>query len=142
MFFFRTFAKVVMLKILKHITAYFMVLLILTASVNVSITKMTCLLSGKVKYSLEKMEDCAPVKGNNTISKKCCDFDKVTLDYNYNTLIKITSFDALSFFVVFTKNLTTDFIKIISSDLVNFYSNSSPPLGGYDLLKLIQVFRL
>ena len=131
-----------MLKILKHITAYFMVLLILTASVNVSITKMTCLLSGKVKYSLEKMESCMPTEGCESIQEKCCDFDKVTLDYNYNTLIKITSFDALSFFVVFTKNLTTDFIKIISSDLVNFYSNSSPPLGGYDLLKLIQVFRL
>lgn len=131
-----------MLNVLKHITAYFLVLLMLVASVNVSVTKMTCLLSGKVKYSLEKMEDCAPVKGNNTISKKCCDFDKITLDYDYDTVVKVTSFDALTFLVVFTKVLVTEFDGVSSSNLVNFYSNSSPPLGGYSLLKLIQVFRL
>lgn len=131
-----------MLNVLKHITAYFLVLLMLVASVNVSVTKMTCLLSGKVKYSLEKMEDCAPVKGNNTISKKCCDFDKITLDYDYETVVKVTSFDTLTFLVVFTKVLVTEFDGVSSSNLVNFYSNSSPPLGGYSLLKLIQVFRL
>lgn len=131
-----------MLKALKHIIAYFLVLLILTASVNVSVNKMTCLLSGKVKYSLEKMEDCSPVKGDNTISNKCCDFDKIALDYDYDTVVKVTSFDASSFLVVFTKVLVTEFDRVSSSSIVNFYSNSSPPLGGYDLLKLIQVFRL
>lgn len=119
-----------------------MVLLILTASVNVSVNKMTCLLSGKVKYSLEKMEDCSPVKGDNTISNKCCDFNKIILDYDYDTLVKVTSFESISFLAIITKAITFGFDKILTSSLVDFYSNSSPPIGGYDLLKLIQVFRL
>jgi len=119
-----------------------MVLLILTASVNVSVNKMTCLLSGKVKYSLEKLEDCSPAKGENTISNKCCDFNKIILDYDYETLVKVTSFESISFLAIITKAITFGFDKILTSSLVDFYSNSSPPIGGYDLLKLIQVFRL
>ncbi|MGE0562478.1 MAG: hypothetical protein AB7O47_11710 [Flavobacteriales bacterium] len=131
-----------MLKVLKYITAYFLVLLILIASVNISVTKMTCLLSGKVKYSLEKIEDCSSAKGENTISNKCCDFDKITLDYDYDTLVKVTSFESLSFLAIFTKTISIGFGRIILPNLIDFYSNSSPPIGGYDLLKRIQVFRL
>ena len=117
-------------------------LLILIASINVSITKMTCLLSGKVKYSLEKMENCMPTEGCESIQEKCCDFNKITLDYDYNSIINVSSFDLSSFVFVVFKAVITEVELFNPLSLVCFYTNSSPPLGGYDLLKFIQVFRL
>lgn len=138
----RSFVEIIMLNGLKHITAYFLVLLILTASVNVSINKMTCLMNGKIKYSLEKIEDCAPTTGCNNISKNCCDFDKITLNYSYNSIVKLNTYEYLNSFVTIVNlpQIDIDFSNTFS--LVNFYANSSPPLSGFDLLKLIQVFRL
>lgn len=131
-----------MQNIIKHITSYFLVLLILAVSMNINVNKMTCLLSGKIKYSLEKIEDCSPVKDGNTVSRKCCDFDSISFDYDVETVVKANSFNISQVFTAIVCFATLNIDCCENSFLVNFYSNSSPPISGYDLLKLIQVFRL
>lgn len=126
----------------KHITAYFLILLVLVSSAYVSLNKMKCLLSGKVVYSLAEIEDCSPVKGENSIHQKCCDFYNATLDFEYQTLVKKVSFDIYLITIPFTDGFVSSIEKPFFTTLVGFYTNSSPPLSGYTLLKFIQVFRL
>lgn len=126
----------------KHITAYFLILLVLVSSANVSLNKMKCLLSGRVVYSLEEIEDCSPIKGENSIHQKCCDFYSATLDFKYQTVVKQISFDVNLVDLPFIVSFISELEKPLIISLVNFYSNSSPPLSGYSLLKFIQVFRL
>lgn len=133
-----------MRNLIRHIFSYLMVLVILTATLQVSVTKMTCLMSGKIAYSLEKAEDCAPIKKGNNVGRKCCDFHKVTL--NYQTISTIDSYHIdytkLIANCIFIVPRILEQVKVNPS--LNFFHNLPPPklLGGIDLLKVIQVFRL
>lgn len=98
-------------------------------------------MSGNVQISLSSFDDCNKAsKDENAISQKCCDFHDITLDFNYdsNTLTKVKLFNnnilALEISTVLLKTVfrTSDF---------NFYTNLPPP-SGYELLKIVQVFRL
>lgn len=126
----------------KHIASYFLILLVIASSANISINKMRCLLSGKIVYSLEEIEDCSPAKGENTIHQKCCDFHNATLDFEYQTLVKKASFDIHLIAIPFAESFVSGIKIPLVTFFENFYTNSSPPLGGYTLLKFIQVFRL
>lgn len=128
--------------VFKHIAAYFLVLLVMASSANVSINKMKCLLSGKVIYSLVEIEDCSPVNGENTIHQKCCDFHNVTLDFEYQTLVKRASTGIQLISIPFAGSFISGIKIPLFTSFANFYTNSSPPLSGYTLLKFIQVFRL
>ncbi|HRN42465.1 MAG: hypothetical protein KF732_09545 [Flavobacteriales bacterium] len=126
----------------KHISAYFLILLVLGSSANISLNKMKCLLTGKVVYSLEELEDCSPQKEGDSFTQRCCDFYNATLDFEYQTVVKQITFgvDLVDLPVVIS--FVSELEKPLFTSLINFYSNSSPPLSGYSLLKSIQVFRL
>ena len=128
--------------ILKHITSYLLVLLVLVATTNMSVTKMTCFLSGNVVYSLQEMEDCSLTEGENSIQGRCCDFDKITLNYDYNTLVKTPQSSINDIVSIIEMCVNNGFNTFVATHLINFYTNSSPPLSGIDLLKIIQIFRL
>lgn len=128
--------------VFKHITAYFLILLVMASSANISINKMRCLLSGKIVYSLEEIEDCSPAKGENTIHQKCCDFHNATLDFEYQTLVKKASFGVHLIAIPFAESFISGIKIPLVTSFENFYTNSSPPLSGFSLLKFIQVFRL
>lgn len=128
--------------VFKHIAVYFLVLLVMASSANVSINKMRCLLSGKIVYSFEEIEDCSPVKGENTIHQKCCDFQNATLDFEYQTLVKKASFGVHLIAIPFVDSFISGIKIPLFTSFANFYTNSFPPLSGFSLLKLIQVFRL
>ena len=126
----------------KHISAYFLILLVLGSSANISLNKMKCLLTGKVVYSLEELEDCSPQKEGDSFTQRCCDFYNATLDFEYQTVVKQITFgvDLVDLPVVIS--FVSELEQPLFTSLINFYSNSSPPLSGYSLLKSIQVFRL
>lgn len=132
-----------MKKRILHITSLLMVVVILTATLQVSLTKMTCLMSGKVVYSLTDAENCAPIQAGDNVGKKCCDFHKITFDYN--TLSTISDFDChllkiTTFMEVYLPKQF--FAKLKSTPLLTFFHNLPPPLSGMDLLKTIEVYRL
>jgi len=118
------------------------VAVVLVATLQLSVTKMTCLLTGKIVYSVEDIDDCKPVKKGCNVDDVCCDFHKITLDHNIQTY---TSIDDFSFFnidiVVFD---VPQFITevIIEEASLYFFHDLPPPLSGINLLKTIQVFRL
>ena len=49
-----------MQKVAKHITGFLMALVILFASLQVSVSKMTCYIANDTFYSLGEFEDCKP----------------------------------------------------------------------------------
>ena len=75
-----------MKKVAKHITGFLMALVILFASLQVSVSKMTCYIANDTFYSLGEFEDCKS-KSDCELSNKCCDFDKITFDYNVNSTV-------------------------------------------------------
>lgn len=127
----------------KHITAYFLILLVLVSSINVSITKITCLMSGRVEYSLAQMQECNPSEEDcGAVRNNCCDFYNATLNFEYQTVVKQISFGVDLITIPFTESFVSNIENLFFTTLVGFYANSSPPLSGYSLLKFIQVFRL
>lgn len=117
----------------------------LIASMQLSVTQMNCLLTGKTIYSLEKM-DCGPSdsSGNCEVEKKCCDIHTVSFDFVFGVNLNQVAFEFIPF--------TADFVQLITlkhgfSGVIDlsFQQLSNPPpnsLFGIDLLKSIQVFRL
>ncbi len=131
-----------MQKVAKHIIGFLMALVILTASLQVSISKMTCYVANDTFYSLSKFEDCKP-KSNCELSNKCCDFDKIIFDYNVNSTvnaydIKLSKIASL----IFEELPQVVKIPVLNKPFLNYFHHLPPPLSGYDLLKVIQVFRL
>ena len=131
-----------MKNLIKYSSSFFMILIILVSTLQFSLYKMECLMSGNTQISLSDFEDCTESKkDDNSISQKCCDFHEVTFDFNYDTKINLKDINSY--------NPTTILLKI-SADLfnsspiktdLNFYTNLPPP-SGYELLKVVQVFRL
>jgi hypothetical protein len=128
--------------IFKHITAYFLILLVLGSTANISLNKMECLLTGKIVYSFDELEDCSPKKEGNSFTQRCCDFYNATLDFDYNSIVKQISFGVDLVDLPFVMSFVSKLEKPLLTSLINFYSNTSPPLSGFSLLKSIQVFRL
>ena len=131
-----------MQKVAKHITGFLMALVILTASLQVSISKMTCYVAGETQYSVNEFEECSP-KSTNGINKKCCDFDKITFDYNVNSTVNTydIKLDKIAT-LIFEELPQMVKISILNKPFLNYFHNLPPPLSGIDLLKSIQVFRL
>jgi len=99
-------------------------------------------MTGNTNVSFSEFEDCSIKTTNDcSISTKCCSFHEMSFDLDYETISSFISFK------IFQPSLIT---KCISSILLkpvytkadfNFFTNLPPP-SGFDLLKIVQVFRL
>ena len=119
-----------------------MALVILFASLQVSVSKMTCYIANDTFYSLGEFEDCKS-KSDCELSNKCCDFDKITFDYNVNSTVNFQDI-SVSKITLLVVNELPQAVKTpaIQPTFLTFFHKLPPPLSGYDLLKVIQVFRL
>ncbi|MCB9361212.1 MAG: hypothetical protein H6587_12305 [Flavobacteriales bacterium] len=127
---------------LKHITSYLMIAVVLVATLQWSVTKMTCLMTGKVVYSIEDIDDCKPVKEGCNVDDVCCDFHKITFNHNIETVSSVANFSFINLDLITVEiPQLIELIKFKETTL-NFFHNLPPPLSGIALLKTIQVFRL
>ena len=118
-----------------------MVVVLLTSTIGISINKMECLKSGITKFSLSEFEDCNPSQEPCSYEERCCDFHKITLDLEYESTVKAEWFQLSAVpSDIFNLSLSLESIFQVRSDY-NFYTNLPPP-SGFDLLKIVQVFRL
>lgn len=127
--------------LLKYIISFSMILLLLVSTLQFSLYKMECLMSGNTKISLTDFEDCNKSTKEGSISQKCCDFNEATFDFDYDSKINP---DEIKNFNVSTLILNLPYINIkpvLAKADFNFHTNLPPP-SGYDLLKVVQVFRL
>jgi hypothetical protein len=98
-------------------------------------------MSGNTQFSLSDFDDCNQKKTTKSVSQKCCEFGSLTFDFDYETdnnspNFKITTSDlGINLFSI---NPTQ---KTIPQPNFNFYTNLSPP-SGFELLKVVQVFRI
>ena len=128
--------------IIKYIASYFLIAIVLVSTLQLSVTKMTCLMTGKVVYSIEDIDDCKPVKKGCNVDDICCDFHKITFDHNIETLSSIADFSFINLDLISVEiPQLISLIKFKEASL-NFFHNLPPPLSGIALLKTIQVFRL
>ncbi len=99
-------------------------------------------MSGNTLINLSDFSDCNDSKKDaNGISQKCCDFHEVTFDFDYDTEIdlkEISVFNPLSLVLELNPILYQSNFQPLD---FNFYTNLPPP-SGYELLKVVQVFRL
>jgi len=117
-------------------------LILLVSTLQFSVYKMECLMSGNTQISLTDFGDCnKTTTGKNAISQRCCDFLEITLDFDYDTKINLNKVKTASHLVVLTKFNAVSFKPVYSNSNFNYYTNLPPP-GGYELLKVIQVFRI
>ena len=119
-----------------------MALILLVSTLQFSIYKMDCLMSGNTQVSLVDFEDCNENKNNGcSLSQKCCDFKDITFNFDYDSNIHFESIKLINS-VFLLNEIFIDLSKPVfaKTDFV-FYTNLSPP-SGYELLKVVQVFRL
>jgi hypothetical protein len=112
----------------------------MVSTLQLSIYKMDCLISGASKVSLSSFENCNGENKNDcAITEACCCFHQIALDFDYTSSLIDVNIDLESFislnFQIAISNPIVEPIEIISF-------SSLPPPSGYDLLKLVQVFRL
>lgn len=117
-----------------------MILILLVSTLNVSIYKMECLMSGNTKVSLSDFKDCNNENPENcSFTEICCCFHQMNLDFDYHSNISLKSFIQIP---TVTQNLVLVLTKPIVKNIILNLFNNLPPPSGYDLLKIVQVFRL
>ena len=125
---------------IQNIISFLLILILLVSSLQFSIYKMECLITGTSAISLSDFEDCN--KKSNTdcsISESCCCFHQVDLNFDYHTNFTLENSIKTSF--IRTINFSAIFKPTIVNINFNQFTNLPPPSGIY-LLKLVQVFRL
>ncbi len=141
--------------LVKYIFSFSMILVLLVSTMQISLYKMECLMSGDIQISLSKFDDCEKIVKNNTaaikkccdadktccdLNKKCCDSNNIILDFDYESS-NINEFKTL-LPLLFALNLNSSISnKLAKVTDYHFYTNLPPP-GGYELLKLVQIFRI
>ncbi|MCO6501067.1 MAG: hypothetical protein J5I47_11935 [Vicingus serpentipes] len=126
--------------IFKYIFSCTMTIVLLLSTLQVSVSKMTCLKSGRTTYAISEFENCDN-KNSCSFNEICCEFQKIIFDYEYDAPIHTSSLTFL--FLPFTHETILFLRSLIpfSIDDVFFYTNLPPP-SGYDLLKYIETYRL
>lgn len=123
---------------IKHTISFLLVLILLASTLQLSIFKMECLISGKSEISLSDFEDCEnDSKDNCSFSETCCCFHQMDLNFDYQTQLSSKSFIQIPTITIF-KTVTDLSFEIKNVDF-NLFTNLPPP-SGYDLIKVVQVF--
>ena len=101
---------------------------------------MECIMSGNVTLSLSEFDSCDKTSSDKTtISKKCCNFNDITFDFDTNVNLK-TFKATIPTSLIAQQNLA---FKPSVIQTYNFKIHTTlPPPGGIELLKRVQVFRL
>lgn len=126
---------------IQNIISFLLILILLVSSLQFSIYKMECLITGTSAISLSDFEDCN--KKSNTgcsISESCCCFHQVDLNFDYQTNLTLKNSIKTPFIGINNFSETLKPTIIINVNF-NQFTNLPPPSGIY-LLKLVQVFRL
>ncbi|MFN4233575.1 MAG: HYC_CC_PP family protein [Bacteroidia bacterium] len=130
---------------IKQIFHLLIALLVLIASSGMTINRMECLKTGKVKASIFDIKKCCPENNStsNAIQSKCCNFSLSYLKVDINTTLekqKISEQFALSFFEHFVISYFSISDNSVSRNVV--VSSLPPLLSGKSLLQAIRVFRI
>jgi len=130
-----------MKKILKHTVSFSMILILLVSTLQFSLYKMECLLSGNTTLSLTEFDDCNKKPVNNcSFSEQCCCFHEMSFDFDFETNLKVKSLE------VFNNTIATELpnvkTKVFDNSNPTFFYTNLPPPSGTELLKKVQVFRL
>ena len=102
---------------------------------------MECLMTGNTLVSFTELEDCNKKNESNcSISETCCCFHQMDLNFDFDT-----NFSGKTFIDI--PVITIQYIKVLTQPVSKnidylLFTNTSPPPSGYDLLKIVQVFRL
>jgi hypothetical protein len=130
-----------MKKLFKYLFSLSMILILLVSTLQFSVYKMECLMSGNTQISLSDFDDCNQKTSNNAVSQKCCEFGSLTLDFDFETASNSKDLNiAYSNFVRYPLNTIGAKKFSLQSDF-NFYTNLPPP-SGYELIKVVQTFRI
>ena len=122
-----------------------MVFLVLVATSGITINRMECFKTSKVKASIFGIKNCCSGKSStsNTIQSKCCNFSVSYVKIETNTTLekeKISEQFAISFFKHFLISYLSISANAVSGDVV--VSSLPPLLSGKSLLQAICVFRI
>lgn len=131
-----------MIKKMFHLLMAFLVLI---ATSGMTINRMECFKTRKIKASLFDIKNCCPEDNstNNSIQSKCCDYSVSYLKVETSTTLEKENFTA-KFTLSFLAHFTISFFSIYpQKENETFFSTSLPPLlSGKSLLQAIQVFRI
>lgn len=95
-------------------------------------------MTGNSQISLSDFEDCeSKPQDNCSISEKCCCFQQINLDFDYQTQLSSKNFIQIPTIKIFKAIQVLSF-NIRNTDF-NLFTNLPPP-SGYELLKVVQVF--
>ena len=99
-------------------------------------------MSGNIFLSLTEFDDCNKTpKDDCTISSKCCDFHELNFDFDFDSNTVLKSAKTFNTPNTIEQPCIITSKTVLKSNNANFYANLPPP-SGYELIKLVQVFRI
>lgn len=129
-----------MTKVLNNTISISMILLLIVSTLQLSIYKMECLITGNTMFSLSDFEDCNTPNNDCSISGQCCCFHQIDFDLNYNAKTAFKTFVPFNPTFILKKIIPSLSFNDVSK--FNLLFNNLPPPSGVELLKIVQVFRI
>lgn len=103
---------------------------------------MECIMSGNITLSLSEFDSCDKTSSDETtISKRCCNFNDITFNFDYDTNVNLKTFKSTIPTLLLSQQILAIKPSVPLTDNFNNYT-SLPPPGGMEFLKRVQVFRL
>lgn len=117
-----------MKSVLRKILASFLLVLFVSTTFGITVSKMTCVNSGRVQYEIGKLEDCCPPCGTqqDAVKPLCCKFSQ----YDFSADLPYQSPKAEADNVVetgFAGYLSRAIVFNVDHDVRYHYTDSSPP---------------
>ena len=130
------------MKLFQKITAVFLCLFILAFSLGLTINKMVCLKSGKVKIALTPIKDCCSKKSSAKTSLKthCCDFSSLSLKLNEYNPSQENHVLVTANYIAIANIVRYNYTTFIINKQPLLYSDLPPPLLGKKRLTLLSTF--
>lgn len=124
---------------LRLVTLLVSAAIILVSGSGFAISKMLCIESGKVSYSVEKADDCCAGDDENSLKEKCCDYSSQSIKVDH--FIK-NDFSFQPAVIATIVPLIFNFFSDLPQSKFVFNKEAPPLLNGRDIRILISVFNI
>ncbi len=125
---------------IQKITSIFLLIIFLISGLGFTLNKMVCLKNGKTKIWLMHEQDCCDKKSNSTVIKsQCCDQYSASFNLDDFSASPKTDAPVVSSILLPFEQKSIVPLSVYNKNSAIFYTDTSPPRYGRQLLSLISI---
>ena len=132
------------MKTLQKLTSVLLIMAVLLFSIGLTMNKMVCLKSGKIKISLHQVKNCCKEKTSDqtTIKSNCCDISSAFFGLDNYSVSEINAIHLSDIGNVLLGHNHFGIADTRNQKAPLYYGDPPPPFHGRKLLSFISILKI